>query len=225
MNRHKQYDPMVKTLEYFSGTRPEMMNYVPVSAGTILEIGCGEGKFGLRLKEERGAKVWGVEYDPASAMKAEKVLDRVIAGDVTMALNELPDAYFDAVVCNDVLEHLTDPYTVLDRLKKKLSLNGVVVSSIPNVRFFRNLYDLVFRKNWDYTEDGILDKTHFRFFTKNSIRKMYEGAGYKILHLEGINASKSIRPIFWNLLFLGAFSDIKYRQFATVATPDTGTNS
>ena len=225
MNQRKQYDPMVKTPEYYSGTRPEMMSYVPVSAATILEIGCGEGEFGLRLKKERGAKVWGVEYDPVSASKAEKVLDKVLTGDINKALDELPDGYFDAVVCNDVLEHLTDPYTVLDRLKKKLSSNGVVVSSIPNVRFFRNLYDLVFRKNWDYTEDGILDKTHFRFFTKNSIRKMYEGVGYKILRLDGINASKSIRPIFWNLLFLGAFSDIKYRQFATVATPDSSTNS
>jgi hypothetical protein len=117
------------------------------------------------------------------------------------------------------LEHLTDPYTVLEKFKTKLTSKGVVVSSIPNIRFFRTFFDFVFRKNWDYTDNGIMDKTHYRFFTVKSIRKMYENLGYEIMRHEGINASRSIRPLLWNIMMLNSFWDIKFRQFATVARP------
>lgn len=211
-------DLLAKPDEYYNLVRQEMFKYIPSQAFKILEIGCGEGNFGAELKKKK-IEVWGVEYAPDQAALAEKKLDRVIAGDVATIIDSLPDNYFDVVVCNDVLEHLIDPYTVLDKLKDKLTEKGVVVSSIPNIRFFRNLFDYFFNKNWDYTDNGIMDKTHYRFFTVNSIRKMYENLGYEIVRMEGINPSKSIRPFIWNIFFLGAFWDIKYLQFATVARP------
>ena len=162
-------------------------------------------------------EVWGVEFSPDQAVMAEKKLHKVFAGDIVVIIDLLPDQYFDVIICNDVLEHLIDPYSVLKRLKIKLSEKGVVVSSIPNIRYFRNMFDYIFRKNWDYTDSGIIDKTHYRFFTINSIRKLYENLGFEIIRMEGINPSKSIRPLIWNILFLGTFWDIKFLQFATVA--------
>lgn len=211
-------DFMAKPGAYYSGIRAEMLQYVPAKATCILEVGCGEGNFGVSLKKE-GVTVWGVEYSAEEARVAETKLDRVLSGDILMNMDKLPDNHFDVIVCNDVLEHLTDPYIVLEKFKDKLKPDGVVISSIPNIRFFRTLFDFVVRKNWDYTDNGIMDKTHYRFFTVNSIRKMYENLGYKVLRHEGINATKSIKPLLWNLLSFGMFWDIKYLQFATVATP------
>lgn len=211
-------DFMAKPGAYYSGIRAEMLHYVPEKATCILEVGCGEGNFGASLKKE-GVTVWGVEYSAEEAAVAGAKLDRVLSGDILMNMDQLPENYFDVIVCNDVLEHLTDPYTVLEKFKDKLKPDGVVISSIPNIRFFRTLFDFVVRKNWDYTDNGIMDKTHYRFFTVNSIRKMYETLGYKVLRHEGINATKSIKPLLWNLLSFGMFWDIKYLQFATVATP------
>lgn len=211
-------DFMAKPSEYYSGIRTEMLKYIPPKASKILEVGCGEGNFGAALKKE-GVEVWGIEYAAQEATVAESKLDKVFAGDIMLHLDQLPDHYFDVIVCNDVLEHLIDPYTVLEKFKSKLTAAGIVVSSIPNIRFFRTFYDFVFKKNWDYTDNGIMDKTHYRFFTINSIRKMYEGLGYRIVTHEGINATRSIKPLLWNIILLGTFSDIKYRQFATVARP------
>ncbi len=208
-----------KPEKYFTGNRPEMLKYIPAEAKRILEIGCGEGNFGAYIRKDSGAEVWGVEYEVAEAEIAAKQLDRAFSGDVAAVMHELPDGYFDVIVCNDVLEHLTDPYSVLEKFKSKLTGEGIVVSSLPNIRYFRTFFDFVLHKNWDYTDNGIMDKTHYRFFTIKSIRKMYESLGYEVIILEGINATKSIRPVLWNLLFLGAFSDIKYLQFATVARP------
>jgi len=103
---------MAKTPEYYNGIRSEMLGYVPDHARRILEVGCGEGNFGAVLKR-RGAEVWGVEYAPEEASAAEKKLDKVFAGDITELTDKLPDHYFDVIVCNDVLEHLTNPYGVL----------------------------------------------------------------------------------------------------------------
>jgi 2-polyprenyl-3-methyl-5-hydroxy-6-metoxy-1,4-benzoquinol methylase len=211
-------DFMAKPSEYYSGIRTEMLKYIPSKATKILEVGCGEGNFGAALKKE-GVEVWGIEYAPEEANIAKSKLDKVFAGDIMLHLDHLPDNYFDVIVCNDVLEHLIDPYIVLEKFKNKLTTAGIIVSSIPNIRFFRTFYDFVFNKNWDYTDNGIMDKTHYRFFTINSIRKMYEGLGYEIVSHEGINATRSIKPLLWNIILLGAFGDIKYRQFATVATP------
>jgi hypothetical protein len=99
-------------------------------------------------------------------------------------------------------------------------VNGLVVSSIPNIRYFRALIEIVWKQQWQYTDKGTFDRTHLRFFTKKSIADMYMKAGYKILKMEGIGKTKSIRPFLLNILFLGKLSDSKYLQFATVATPD-----
>jgi hypothetical protein len=61
-----------------------------------------------------------------------------------------------------------------------------------------------------------MDHTHMRFFTKKSIRRMYEDLGFKIVKHEGINKSRSLKPYFINALFLFSAFDIFYTQFASV---------
>ncbi len=211
------FDVTAKPGNYFTMVRTEMLPFIPKGPLKILEIGCADGNFGALLLKEGAKEVWGLEYEQAQADIASKRLYKVLVGDVAVQLSNLPDQYFDVIVCNDVLEHLLDPYTVVLKLKNKLNKNGVIVSSIPNIRYFRNFFDLMFNKNWDYTDSGILDRTHLRFFTYKSIRKLFEENGYEIVKMEGINATKSIRPFIFNIFFLGWFWDIKFLQFATIA--------
>jgi len=139
------------------------------------------------LKQRGAREVWGVEIDEAAGQRARKLLDRVLIGDVAGLIDQLPDEHFDVVVFNDVLEHMVDPFDVLTRIKGKISRRGVVVSSIPNIRYYWAFRDLLVYGEWEYEESGILDWTHLRFFTFKSIRKMYGRLGYKVLRHEGIN--------------------------------------
>ena len=205
-----------KLAGYYKRDRPEMLDFIPSSSGKILDVGCGEGCFGLKLKK-LGMEVWGIELNRESAVIAQKKLNRVIIGDVFNLIDDLPDHYFDCVVFNDVLEHLIDPFTLLMKLKKKLSAKGFVVASIPNVRYFYNLKNLVIKKQWKYEDDGILDKTHLRFFTKDSIRETFNLLGYEVLRIEGIHAfNPSWMFKLLNLVLFGQLSDTKYLQFACV---------
>tara|TARA_Y100001972_G_C7641635_1_gene322407 strand:- start:716 stop:1375 length:660 start_codon:yes stop_codon:yes gene_type:complete len=204
--------------EYFESVRKEMVGFLPSDAVRVLDVGCGAGLFGEYLIEKNPKlEIWGVEFDKDAAAIADKKLEKCFPGGIEENLKNIPDNYFDCIFFNDVLEHLLDPYTVLKEIQPKLAKNGVVISSIPNIRYFRNFNELVMKKNWDYTDSGVMDRTHFRFFTYKSIRKMFEEQGYEIILHKGLNRTKSIRPFILNFFFLGFFWDILYLQFATVA--------
>jgi len=201
---------------YYSFPRPEMLELLPKTAKRVLEVGCGQGTFAIQIKDYNNAEVWGIEYMPNEGEVAKKVMDKLFIGAVEDYLDELPDNFFDAIYFNDVLEHLTYPDDVLKNLKPKLVKNGLIISSKPNMRNFRVLKMLVWDGNWDYADHGVMDKTHLRWFTKKSIRKMYEDL-YEVIVHKGLNPSKSLRPILYNIPLLFRASDIKYVQFATVA--------
>lgn len=222
MSRNKSsYDLSSKPDGYFAQKRSEMLKYIPQKAKTILDVGCGYGLFSQLLKEKFNAEVWGIELDKTAAVEARKKIDEAIEGDVNKAIDKLPDKKFDCVVFNDILEHLANPFEILTKIKDKASERGVIVCSIPNVRYIRNLKKLLIDKQWEYEDEGVLDKTHLRFFTLKSVVKMFEDLGYEIIRIEGINPTKSWKFRLINLLFLGNLSDARYLQFACVAKPKT----
>lgn len=210
---------------YFQVQRHEMLDYVPTTALTILDVGCASGSFGKLLKAERTVEVWGIEPNEGAAEKATQILDKVICAGFDSSLN-LPKHSFDCIVFNDVLEHLVNPFSTLLYCKELLREQGVVIASIPNVRYFYNVFELLVNGNWEYTEYGILDKTHLRFFTYRSILSTFERLGYNVETIEGINSIDKIhlpgkfRYLNWLLwLFRNKIKDMRYLQFAVVARP------
>jgi 2-polyprenyl-3-methyl-5-hydroxy-6-metoxy-1,4-benzoquinol methylase len=205
---------------YYARPRPEMVPFVPRTARRILDVGCGQGVFAGRLRETSGAQVWGIELDPLAAAMAAERLDRVITGDALTAAAELPDGHFDCAVMNDLLEHLVHPETLLARLRPKLAPGGCVVASIPNVRHFSNLWNLVVRGEWHYTDEGVLDRTHLRFFTRRSLPALFAAGGYRLVTVQGITPTRSWKFRACNLAALGRLDDARWLQFACVAVPD-----
>lgn len=208
-----------KPTGYFEGNREDMLTYIPQGIRTSLEFGCGFGGFSALLKERFGTESWAVEIDRAAAQEATKKLDSVINADATESIKDIPDSYFDCIILFDMLEHLSDPYSLLCSLKTKLTHTGVIITSIPNIRYYRAFVDLVMHGNWDYKDHGILDKTHLRFFTYKSIVKMFNQLGFEILLMEGIHPTSSRTFRIINLLLWNALSDVRYKHFAVVVRP------
>jgi 2-polyprenyl-3-methyl-5-hydroxy-6-metoxy-1,4-benzoquinol methylase len=205
---------------YYTDQREEMTHFIPLSCKHILEVGCGEGNFGKLLKDERNVEVWGIELSETAAKVAGTRLDRALSGDFHLNYPQLPKSYFDCIVFNDVLEHFTDPERVLILCREVLSKGGYIVCSIPNVRYIRNLYEVLIQKDWEYKAGGILDRTHYRFFTQKSIIRMFTVTGYAVISCTGVNATNNILARLLGFFTFGYMADVRYLEFATVARLD-----
>jgi len=204
---------------YYETYRKEMLRYIPVNVKKTLEFGCGCGNFSELLKKTYGTESWGVEISEESVACARQKLDKVVKGDAIECLDKLPNGYFDVIVFNDILEHLVNPFYLLDNVRYKLTSEGVVVCSIPNVRYWNNLWNLLWEGDWTYTDMGILDITHLRFFTYKTIIKMFEDLGYEILNIEGLYPTKSRKFHVLNFLLIKRLMDARYLLFACVIKP------
>jgi methionine biosynthesis protein MetW len=149
----------------------------------VLDVGCAAGDLAEVLAEHR-CQVTGIEIDPEAARSAEKRCERVIVGDVeNLDLGEeLDGESFDVIVFGDTLEHLKDPLRTLARLKPFLRPEGYVVASIPNVAHGSVRLALMQGK-FQYSSLGLLDNTHLRFFTRESIEQLFEDAGFLVTEL------------------------------------------
>jgi methionine biosynthesis protein MetW len=162
----------------------------------VLELGCHTGYFSQAL-EKRGCQVIGVECDAnAVAAAREQGLD-VRYGNVEQPgfLEDL-GVQFDAVLCMDVLEHLQDAVRVLERLKSVLKPSGRILCTGPNVAYWAVRKELLLGR-WNYTDTGILDRTHLRFFTADSWCGLLEESGYVV---ENLQPAEGMFPLEGRLL-------------------------
>ena len=214
-----------KGMDYFENSRPDMLAFFPPHARRVLDVGCGSGAFGRTLKDKFGCEVWGVEPDLKSSEKAAGQLDHVVHGRFDKK-TELPAAFFDCIFFNDVLEHMIDPAFTLRLARKFLTPTGKVVASIPNIAHFPTVWRLVAQGQWEYTERGILDRTHLRFFTRRSIHRLFEEAGFSVKTIQGINEFFEMQPgdgRLWKIYRIFSWlphrhiRDMAYLEFSVVA--------
>lgn len=145
----------------------------------ILDVGCSEGLLAERLKINN-SKIIGIELDKSAAESAEKYCDEVIVGDVeSIELTREYERKFDIIIFADILEHLKEPLNVLIKFKEYLDDSGSIIISLPNVANWRMRFKLL-SGNFDYTEYGILDNSHLRFFNEKNAKKLIEDAGLEI---------------------------------------------
>lgn len=207
---------------YYRNRRPQIAKLIgpELTGARILEIGCGAGYFRENISFD--CEYWGVEPVPAVAKEAERRLYRVLTGTFKQVFDELPDGYFDCVVCNDVIEHMGDEAEFLQLIKKKIKPGAFLVGSIPNVRHISNLKRLLIDRDWEYADGGILDRTHLRFFTQKSLARTFGANGYEICELQGINSASMkwgspiafVKQMIMRLLTAMLGSDSRYMQFS-----------
>jgi GT2 family glycosyltransferase/ubiquinone/menaquinone biosynthesis C-methylase UbiE len=178
------YDVLARAIQsrsdYYGKPRPEVARLVPESARDVVDVGCAGGGLGRTIREMRpNAKVRGIEPVEEAAMVAKTVLDDVAVGS---AESMMPEGWPrpDCVVFSDVLEHTKDPWAVLRQWRGVLAPGGTLVVSLPNVAHESVLSGLR-RGRWDYADEGVLDRTHLRFFTRVSAIELVEGCGFEVV--------------------------------------------
>jgi 2-polyprenyl-3-methyl-5-hydroxy-6-metoxy-1,4-benzoquinol methylase len=149
----------------------------------ILDCGTSTGYLARGLVTA-GRRVDGAELDPVAAEAARDVCDFVWVGDISrLDPTELPHDY-DLILFADTLEHLPDPPAVLRNLKRRLAPGATLVVSLPNVANWAIRLSLLGGR-FRYTERGILDRTHLRFYTRNTALEMIEAGGFTVTSVVG----------------------------------------
>ena len=170
----------LKNESYYERDRSWTQNFNIAKDAKVLDIGCGHGVLGEYLHSTLGADVTGVEIVESCYHIAKEILHNAVLGDIeTMDLAELGGDY-DYIIFSDCLEHLVNPDAVLRRVASLLKADGHLLISIPNVQNFRITVPLVFKGSWEYTDEGLMDKTHLRWFTESSITSLVGSNGYRV---------------------------------------------
>ncbi|MBV8128171.1 MAG: methyltransferase domain-containing protein [Planctomycetaceae bacterium] len=200
--------------DYYNRVNLDLLQQIPPAAQIILEVGCGAGAMAEAYRRINPAVHYlGIELNPEAAQAARGAgrLDRVITGDaaavepVALGLPALAAGPgVDCLIFGDVLEHMVDPWSVLARLAGWVREGGLVLACIPNVQHYSVIVNLL-RGRWSYHDEGLLDRTHLRFFTLEGIHELFTRARLEVY---------DVQPRMWG--------DANAERFRQIMTPVLG---
>ena len=202
-----------KSDHYYEGTRGFLIDLIPIGPNKLLELGCAKG-YSLWAAKESGRASEIVGIDILEPEESHTRLDRYIKNNSDDIDLDFPAGYFDVVLCADVLEHFVNPWQAVRQVCFYLKPGGLLVASIPNIRFYKALLEIAIFGNFGYKGDGgIFDRTHLRFFCKKNMADMFRDAGLEVVSF-CYKTSLFYRLV--NLITFGAAEELVVRQYAVV---------
>jgi 2-polyprenyl-3-methyl-5-hydroxy-6-metoxy-1,4-benzoquinol methylase len=162
----------------YEAINQSLLLHIPKHVARLLDVGCGTGTLASLIKHRTGCEAVGITYSESEAKLAAQTLDTVIVSDLNQMSTELLGV-FDCVICSHVLEHLYRPDQVLLKLKASLHKNGTLLVALPNVMYWHQRLQFC-RGEFKYTDGGLMDRTHYRFFDRTTARELVMASGYSI---------------------------------------------
>lgn len=151
----------------------------------VLDVGCSTGYYARLLIDDKSCIVDGIEIDKEDRAEAKKILRDVY--DIDLDRNDWPknllSKKYDIIFLGDVIEHVKDASFVLTKLKALLKDNGFIIISTPNIAHITARLELL-GGNFEYEKTGILDATHLKYFTLNSLTNLVENTGFQVKEVD-----------------------------------------
>jgi SAM-dependent methyltransferase len=164
-------------LSYADAFNEDLLNRIPLTARSVLDVGCYTGALGAEYKRRNpGCRYLGIETNPTAARIAASRLDGVATTDVETEPLPFGPGPFDCILYGDVLEHLRDPWTLVRHHAGALAKDGLVLACVPNAEHW-SFVERLLRGTWEYESEGLFDRTHLRWFTFEGTWRALAAAG------------------------------------------------
>ena len=162
----------------YGSVNPPVFTRIPRTAQTILDVGCGDGTLARAILAEWPAKITGITHSADEATRARDVMEQVLVADLDR-FDGVGLGQFDCVVCSHVLEHLVNPWQLLRTLRPHLNSGGTLIVALPNLLFWRNRLAML-AGHFRYTDGGLMDRTHCKFFDWQTAAELVTQAGFEL---------------------------------------------
>ncbi len=212
---------MKNPTDYGRSINRPMWGLLPDKALRVLDVGGGHGSNAAAVKAHCGAEVAGVVDISDSAIRnPDPNVDFAICSDIEQpnAIEAICDQHgpFDLILCLDVLEHLVDPWRMIWRLHQTMPPGATLIASIPNVQNYRGIIRTV-TGSWNYRDSGLFDRTHLRFFGKESAIELVECSGLVVNRVERALGHHRAARLADQMSFglLAPFTTLQYQIRAT----------
>lgn len=161
---------------------PDLLKFIPKNAIKLIEVGCSSGALAKAFKTLSSNNHYvGVEVDPRYTDLAKRFCDDCLTLDIENADSDFWNKYSDrdCWIFGDTLEHLKDPWKILRKIRDVLPDSGCLVMCVPNAQHW-SLQVRLSIGDFRYQDSGLLDRTHLRWFTRQTIIEMLDKADFKI---------------------------------------------
>lgn len=140
----------------------------PRPASRVLDLACRDGSLGARLRQ-CGHQVVGVDGEERPGVVDR--LDKFVRADLGDGIPAEVGEGFDTVIVSGVLDEIVDPERLLTEIRERVQPHGTVIVVVSN---FAHWYPRVRTAagRFDYDRQGILDRSHIRFFTRRSFERL-----------------------------------------------------
>ena len=202
--------------DYHDNVRRDVFSLITKDGGVVLDVGGGVGATARAIRLEGlcdrvgvidlvapPIELGAIDFSYAGSLEDPSFLDRVVS----------EQGPFDTILCLDVLEHLIDPWATVARLHRSIKKGGTMVASIPNVRHLSVVGPLLLKGSWKLDDEGILDRTHLRFFVKQSAVELLTSSGLKLEIVQALLPDNT-RAGRLNRFTAGLFEDFLTVQYA-----------
>jgi len=176
----KYYDEIT----YANKGNNELLSIIKETSIEILDVGCGEGA-NIEILKNQGKNVIGLTISQAEFELLKKKGLNSIMFDITNQNLPFEENRFDCIIFSHILEHIAWPSEILIKYKKMLKKDGQILIALPNISVFKQRIKFLLG-NFEYTEDGLMDNSHLRFYNYYSSKKIFDKTGLKIDNIFGV---------------------------------------
>jgi len=158
----------------------ESVKAVLISGKKCLDVGCGNGAL-IDILNAKFDKVYGCDISKNALESAKTGGFVATCADLNSKYLPYQDDSFDSIICLEVIEHVLDPVGLLRDFRGVLKHQGQLILTTPNIRYFRNLFTLIFKGKFPHTttDNFVWGGGHLHYFTRGDLEILLKSSGFK----------------------------------------------